>query len=154
MPPRELSLKELSDRRQIDDLLIRYTVSIDKKDWNLLDTCFTQDATVDYTTSGGVKGPYPEVRQWLEKALSVFPVTQHFISNTTVELSGDTAKSRTYVINPMVFKNPDGTDHIFTVGAYYNDDLAWTDDGWRITHRYEEQAFLDGSYPAALQIPE
>jgi 3-phenylpropionate/cinnamic acid dioxygenase small subunit len=154
MPPRELSLKQLSDRRQIDDLLIRYTVAIDKKDWNLLDTCFTPDATVDYTSSGGVKGPYPEVRQWLEKALSVFPVTQHFISNTTVEISGDTAKARTYVINPMVFKNPDGTDHIFTVGAYYNDDLAWTDDGWRITNRHEEQAFLDGTYPAALQVPK
>jgi 3-phenylpropionate/cinnamic acid dioxygenase small subunit len=154
MPPRELSLREISDRRQIDDLLTRYTVAIDTKDWKLLDTCFTRDAKVDYTTSGGIKGPYPEVRQWLEKALSVFPVTQHFISNTTVELSGDTAKARTYVINPMVFKNPDGTDHIFTVGAYYNDRLVWTDDGWRITERYEEQAFLDGTYPAALQVPQ
>lgn len=152
--PRELSTRELSDRLQIDDLLIRYTVAIDKKDWSLLDRVFTPDADVDYTTSGGIKGKYPEVRQWLEKALAVFPVTMHFISNSTVELDGDTATARTYVINPMVFKNPDGSDHIFTVGAYYNDELVYTDEGWRISRRFEEQAYLEGSLPAALQIPE
>lgn len=151
--PRELSVRELSDRLQIDDLLIRYTVAIDRKDWALLDRVFTPDADVDYTTSGGIKGKYPEVRQWLEKALAVFPVTMHFISNSTVELHGETATARTYVINPMVFKNPDGSDHIFTVGAYYNDELVCTADGWRISKRFEEQAYLEGSLPEALQIP-
>ena len=152
--PRELSTRELSDRLQIGDLLTRYTVAIDKKDWVLLDTVFTPDADIDYTTSGGIKGKYPEVRQWLEKALSIFPVTMHFISNSTVEIDGDTAKARTYVINPMVFRNPDGSDHIFTVGAYYNDELVFSDGGWRIASRFEEQAYLEGSLPAALQIPE
>ena len=80
MQSRHLTIEEISDRIQIDDLLTRYTVAIDTKDWNLLDTCFTPDALVDYTTSGGVKGPYPKVRAWLEKALAAFPVTQHFIT--------------------------------------------------------------------------
>ena len=153
MASREMSVRELSDRLQINDLLTRYTVAIDQKDWNLLDTCFTPDAHVDYTTSGGTKGAYPEVRKWLEQALSVFPITMHFISNSTVELDGDAATARTYVINPMVFVNPDGSQHIFTVGAYYNDKLVHTDDGWRIADRYEEQAYLEGSLPEALQIP-
>jgi hypothetical protein len=150
---REMSLREISDRIAIGDLLTRYTVAIDKKDWNLLDTCFTPDASVDYTQSGGIKGKYPEVRTWLSKALSVFPITQHFISNSTVELKGDEASARTYVINPMIFINPDGSQHIFTVGAYYNDKLVHTRDGWRIADRFEEQAYLDGSLPEALRIP-
>ena len=150
---REMSLREISDRIAIGDLLTRYTVAIDKKDWNLLDTCFTPDASVDYTQSGGIKGKYPEVRTWLSKALSVFPITQHFISNSTVEIKGDDATARTYVINPMVFINPDGSQHIFTVGAYYNDKLVHTRDGWRIADRFEEQAYLDGSLPEALRIP-
>jgi 3-phenylpropionate/cinnamic acid dioxygenase small subunit len=153
MPPRELSIRELSDRRQIDDLLTRYTVAIDTKDWNLLDTCFTSDARVDYTTSGGTKGAYPEVRQWLEKALSVFPMTMHFISNSVVEINGDRATARTYVINPMGFPKQDGSLHLFTVGAYYNDKLVHTEQGWRIAERFEEQAYLEGSLPEALQIP-
>ncbi len=150
---REMSLREVSDRIAINDLLTRYTVAIDQKDWSLLDTCFTPDAQVDYTTSGGTKGVYPEVRAWLEKALAIFPITMHFISNSTVELDGDRATARTYVINPMVFVNPDGTQHIFTVGAYYNDKLVCSDDGWRIAERFEEQAYLEGSLPEALQIP-
>ena len=153
MPPRELSVRELSDRLQINDLLTRYTVAIDTKDWKLLDTCFTPDAQVDYTTSGGTKGPYPEVRKWLEKALAPFPMTVHFISNTTVDIDGDEASSRTYVLNPMGFPKDDGSLHIFTVGAYYVDKLVHTEDGWRIANRFEEQAFLDGSLPEALQIP-
>lgn len=153
MPPRELSIREISDRIAINDLLVRYTVAIDTKDWNLLDTCFLPAAHVDYTQSGGTKGPYPEVRRWLEKALSVFPMTQHFISNSAVTIDGDEARARTYVINPMGFPKEDGSLHIFTVGAYYHDKLVYTDEGWRIVERTEEQAYLEGSLPERLQIP-
>ncbi len=148
-----LSLQEISDRIQINDLLIRYTTAIDNKDYKLLDTCFTPDAEVDYTTSGGTKGRYPEVREWLEKALAPFPMTVHFISNSVVEISGDEATAKTCVINPMGFPKEDGSLHIFTVGAYYIDKLVRSDDGWKIASRFEQQAYLEGSLPAALQIP-
>ena len=80
-------------------------------------------------------------------------MTMHFISNSTVRLGGDTAQSRTYVINPMGFPKPDGSLQLFTVGAYYVDKLVRTDDGWRIAERVEEQAYLEGSLPKALKIP-
>jgi 3-phenylpropionate/cinnamic acid dioxygenase small subunit len=153
MTPRDSPIRELSDRLAIQDLLIRYAVAIDSKNWNLLDTCFTADAQVDYSQSGGIKGRYPEVRAWLEKALSAFAVTQHFIGNTTVEISGDRAATRTYLINPMIFRNPDGSQHIFTVGAYYSDELVWSDAGWRIARRVVEQTYLDGSFPSTLRAP-
>jgi 3-phenylpropionate/cinnamic acid dioxygenase small subunit len=151
MPP--LSLEEVSDRIEIQDLLVRYTVAIDTKDWKLLDTCFAADAQLDYTSTGGIKGPYPEVRAWLEKALAAFPMTVHYISNSTVELKGNEASARTYVINPMGFPKQDGSLHIFTVGGYYVDELVRTPEGWRIRERREDQAFLDGSLPDALQVP-
>ena len=148
-----MTLQEISDRIQIQDLLTRYTRAIDEKDWNLLDTCFTPDADVDYTATGGSKGKYPEIRKWLEMALAPFPITVHYISNTSVELKGDRAATRTYVWNPMGFKNPDGSMHWFTVGAYYVDELVRTGDGWRIKKRVEEHGFMQGSLPGALQIP-
>ncbi|NNL66707.1 MAG: nuclear transport factor 2 family protein [Myxococcales bacterium] len=154
MADRELSTREISDRIQINDLLIRYTRAIDEKDWALLDTCFTPDAHVDYTSAGGIAGDYPKVRAWLEQALSPFPVTVHALANSVVEIDGDQATARSYVHNPMTFNNPDGSVHIFTVGAFYNDKLVWTDDGWRIRERIEETAFMDGSLPEALQIPQ
>jgi 3-phenylpropionate/cinnamic acid dioxygenase small subunit len=148
-----MSLREISDRFEIQDLLTRYTVAIDQKDWSLLDTCFLPDAHLDYTSAGGIKGSYPEVRAWLEKALAPFSMTVHYIGNTTLDLRGDEARARTYVLNPMGFPTPDGSLHIFTVGAYYVDRLTRTPDGWRIAERVEETAFLDGTLPEALQIP-
>jgi 3-phenylpropionate/cinnamic acid dioxygenase small subunit len=154
MPKRELSAREISDRLQIQDLLVRYTRAIDTKDWALLDTCFLPDAQVDYTATGGIAGRYPEVRAWLAKALAPFPITVHYVTNSLVELDGDRARARTLVLNPMFFANPDGTLHDFTVGATYVDELVWTDDGWRIAKRSEEAGYMQGRLPAALQIPQ
>ena len=148
-----LSTQQISDRIEIDDLLVRYATAIDTKDWSLLDSCFTPDAQLDYTSAGGIAGVYPEVRQWLEKALAPFPMTVHALSNSTVALEGDEARARTFVLNPMGFPKPDGSLHLFTVGAYYNDRLVRTEAGWRIRERIEEQAFLEGTLPEALQIP-
>lgn len=151
--PRELSIREISDRIQINDLLVRYTRAIDTKDWNLLDTCFLPDADVDYTATGGIAGKYPEVRAWLAKALAPFPITVHYITNSIVTITGDTAKARTLVYNPMFFGNPDGSLHDFTVGATYVDELVWTADGWRIAKRGEDAGYMQGSLPKALTIP-
>ncbi len=149
-----MTLQQLSDRIEINDLLIRYTSAIDQKDWALLDRCFTPDARLDYTSAGGIAGDYPRVRAWLEKALSPFPMTVHYVTNSQVELDGDTATARTAVLNPMGYLDEGGAMHTFTVGAYYNDRLVRTDDGWRIRERIEESAYMDGSLPPGLKIPD
>ena len=82
--------EELSDRAEIHDVIVRYGWAIDTKDWTLLDSCFTEDAHVDYSSNpGGKVGPYREVRGWLEKVMSAFPVTQHLMANIDVTLDGD-----------------------------------------------------------------
>ena len=149
-----LSLQEVSDRIEINDLLIRYTVAIDKKDYTILDTCFTPDAHLDYTSAGGIAGDYPKVRAWLEKALAPFAAMMHAISNAAIELDGDRASGRTYVSNPMGFAKPDGSLHVFTVYAHYVDKFVRTPDGWRISERIEEAQLMDGTLPEALQIPQ
>lgn len=138
-----MTLQEVSDRIEIDDLLIRYTVAIDEKDWELLDTVYTPDAKIDYTTSGGIKGEYPEVRAWLAKALAPFTMTQHLVSNSVVEVDGDTATARTMVFNPMGTDDGRGGLNMFYVGAWYEDRLVRTPDGWRIAERFERKAFMD-----------
>jgi len=141
------SSQQISDRLEIQDLLVRYTHAIDSKDWALLDRCFTPDARVDYVSSGGIAGNYPEVRAWLEKALAIFPITIHSISNSEIELDGDCARGRTLVTNPMVLPAVEDEQQIFTVYAYYHDELVRTHAGWRIASRREEQILLQGSLP-------
>jgi hypothetical protein len=151
--PRHLSLEELSDRLQINDLLVRYTTAIDNKDFELLDTCFTPDAHVDYTSSGGAVGKYPEVRAWLEKALKPFTAMMPLLGNGTVELHGDRASAKTYVFNPMGLPNKEGGLDMFRVGAFYVDELVRTEEGWRIAKRIEKTAFFDGQLPEGFEIP-
>ena len=148
-----LSLEEISDRFEINDLLVRYTRAIDQKDWDLLDQVFTPDASVDYTSSGGIAGSFAEAKAWLAKALAPFPETLHLIGNSEVALAGDTATARTAVYNPMFFRKPDDSRHHFAVGAYYCDELVRTDAGWRIARRVEEHHFTEGGLPPALEIP-
>jgi hypothetical protein len=59
----------LADRVAMDDLLTRYATAIDSRDWDLLDTVFTDDAQLDYRSAGGIEGSYPEVRRWLAEVL-------------------------------------------------------------------------------------
>ena len=67
--------EEIADRIALDDLMTRYVDAIDTKNWDLLDTVFTPDAILDYSTSGGpdAKGPYPQIKEWLQGALASGP---------------------------------------------------------------------------------
>jgi 3-phenylpropionate/cinnamic acid dioxygenase small subunit len=149
MTARHLSLQEISDRMQIQDLLTRYALAIDSKDWPLLDTCFVEDAEIDYTSTGGKKGRYVSIRAWLAEVLAAFSVTVHCLSNTSVEVDGDVAHARTYLWNPMGYRKPDGELHWFAVTAHYVDELVRTDHGWRIRTRVQEHGTIVGALPGA-----
>jgi len=135
-----MTLQEVSDRIEIDDLLTRYATAVDSKDWDLYATCFTSDARIDYTAAGGIKGTLPEVRRWLEEVLASFPMTQHLVTNRMVRIDGDAATCSSYLFNPMGVRDGDGV-MVFLEGGYYRDRLVRTPDGWRIAERVEEPTF-------------
>ena len=106
-----MSLQEVSDRFEIQDLLVRYSHCIDTRDWDGLDSVFTPDAFVDYTAMGGAKGSLAETKDFLRKAMVAFKSFQHMIANLAVELDGDRATARTICHNPMVMER-DGGEHV------------------------------------------
>jgi hypothetical protein len=147
------SAQHVADRAEIHDVIVRYGWAIDTKDWALLDQCFTDDAHVDYSSNpGGKVGPYKEVRGWLEKVMSAFPVTQHLMANIDVRLDGDTATVRTMVTNPQGAATKEGPLHFFYVGARYEDEFVRTAAGWKIKHRVETTMWFEGSLPKELLI--
>ena len=68
-----LSLEEISDRLEIQQLLIDYSTAIDKRRFDDLDRVFTPDAYIDYRAMGGIDGRFPEVKAWLAQVLPNFP---------------------------------------------------------------------------------
>ena len=65
-----LSTQEMSDRLEIQDLLVAYCTAIDGKNWDALDEIFTADAFIDYTAAGGAKGNLTETKAFLDKAMA------------------------------------------------------------------------------------
>lgn len=136
-----LSHQELSDRAEIQDLLVAYCEAIDSRDWDALDHVFTKDAIIDYTEAGGARGTLPEIKLYLDKALAQFSGFQHMNGLPQIKVSGDTATARTILFNPMII-NQNGAPHVFFVGLWYKDKLQRTSRGWRISERYEEASYF------------
>jgi hypothetical protein len=142
MPELDRRIADLLDRAEITELLTRYGHAIDSRQWDLLDSVFTPDATIDYSTSGAPKGPFPEIKAWLQSFLGRFPMNQHMTLNSRIELDGDVATGRSYFFNPNSFPDETGTERMIFVGGYYNDRFVRTPDGWRIAEREGETAWM------------
>jgi 3-phenylpropionate/cinnamic acid dioxygenase small subunit len=145
----ERSLEAIADRLEIEEVLTRYAWALDTKEFDGLDDVFTPDAFVDYTSAGGIKGSYPDVKAWLSQVLPHFPAYQHLVTNKHIEIDGDTATSRAGFYNPMGQQQKDGSLSFFYVGGEYHDKLVRTDQGWRIAERVEKTIWTDGNVPAA-----
>ena len=136
-----LSLAEISDRLEIQQLLVDYSTAIDQRRFDDLDVVFTPDAYIDYRALGGIDGRYPEVKKWLSEVLSTFPVYSHMLGNFSVRVEGDTASSRVICFNPMVLPGESPGDKVLFCGLWYDDEFVRTPAGWRMTRRVETKVF-------------
>jgi 3-phenylpropionate/cinnamic acid dioxygenase small subunit len=141
-----MSPQQLSDRFEIQDLIVDYAHAIDTKNWDALDDVFTADAFIDYSVMGGAKGSLPEIKEFLAAAMPMFPHTQHLVANMQVRLDGDRAAGRIMCHNPQVMEI-DGRRKIFFLGLWYVDKYRRTAAGWRIEERVEEKGW-------AYNLPE
>ena len=134
-----LSLEEISDRFEIQQLLIDYSTAIDNRRFDDLDRVFTPDAYIDYRAMGGIDGRFPEVKAWLTQVLPNFPAYAHMLGNFDVRIDGDTASSRTFCFNPMVLGGE--RNQILYCGLWYEDEFIRTAEGWRMSRRVETKCF-------------
>ena len=135
-----LSLEEISDRFEIQQLLIDYSTAIDQKRFDDLDAVFTPDAYIDYRAMGGIDGRFPEVKAWLADVLpKIFQAHAHMLGNFDVRIAGDSASSRTFCFNPMVFAGD--KNEVMFCGLWYDDEFIRTAEGWRMSRRVEAKCF-------------
>ena len=111
-----LTLQQISDRLEIEQLIVDYANAIDRRDFDALDHVFTADAYIDYRAMGGIDGKYPEVREWLKKSLKNFSNYYHMIANISIKVDGDKATSKIVCFNPMGVPMPDGSTQMMFLG--------------------------------------
>ena len=102
-------------------------------------SCFTDDAVVTGFSSGDVIGRDAWVA-FVIKALENFAGTHHQITNQEITVTGDTAHMRSYVQATHELAGDD--EHLLILYAIYDDQLARTNDGWKIT-RHELERLID-----------
>ena len=136
-----MDLQEISDRLEIQDLLAKYSHAIDTMQWDQLDELFTDDADIDYTSMGGIRGTLAEQKAFLEASLpTIFSRGfQHLAATTLFAIEGDTARIRTICFNPMVFED---TKHVMFCGMWYQDTLVRVDGVWRIQTRVQDRGWM------------
>ena len=133
-----LSLQEISDRMEIADLLARYSAAIDSHRWDDLDQLFTDDAVIDYTEMGGIRGSLDEQKAFLAAVMPSFGAFQHLTATSTFDIEGDVARVRTICFNPMVVTDE---QQVLFCGLWYRDVMVRTPEGWRIRERHEDRGW-------------
>ncbi|OBK55215.1 polyketide cyclase [Mycobacterium gordonae] len=124
-------MTEREDRQDICELLVRYATGIDRRDWPLFRTVFTDDCELDYGEIGSWRG-VDAITDFMEKVHAMAGHTLHRLSNQAVAVDGDKAVARTYVdALIMAADNQSGVNGI----GFYDDEIVRTSAGWRIARR-------------------
>jgi 3-phenylpropionate/cinnamic acid dioxygenase small subunit len=125
------AVRQLADRAAIQDLMLRYARGVDRKDLDLVASCFTPDASYEGALASGT---IADALARLRDRMAHYERTMHFIGNQLIEINGDSASSETYAVAYHRLTE-DGTARLFTVGVRYLDDLARDGEQWRIRRR-------------------
>lgn len=137
-------LSETADRVAIQDLMMRYARAHDTTDASMYADIFAPDAQV-LTQNGvviqdgldailaGVESDRMRFNPDADGAPGTYGAMRHLITNTTIDLHGDTASGVSYVQTEVyddVAKRPE----ILSVGRY-EDEYVKRDDRWLISKR-------------------
>jgi ketosteroid isomerase-like protein len=133
---------DTADRLAISQVLDEYARGIDSRDWDLVQSVFTDDAFLDYTAFGGPKGPRDDVITWLQDALTAFVMSQHHITNRLVTIDGDEAVVAAELLAIMGMTGDPGKMSMMYTGGQYNDRLVRTAEGWKIARRSCDRGWL------------
>ncbi|HXY66998.1 MAG TPA: nuclear transport factor 2 family protein [Mycobacterium sp.] len=126
-----MSERDRQDREDIADVLLRYATGIDRRDWPLFRTVFTDDCELNYGEIGAWKGA-DAVTEFMQQAHALAGHTMHRLTNQVITVDGDAAQARTYVdALIMLADNNSGVN----AAGFYDDEFVRTEQGWRIARR-------------------
>jgi uncharacterized protein (TIGR02246 family) len=123
-------LQELIDRERIRDLLARYPMAFDDRDWAAWDELWTDDLV--WVVDGAEIVGLPAVRKFMVDCLPDDYGSKHMCGSPVIELADDgrSATARTDVV--WIAQNYENT-----IVARYVDTLVKDGDRWRISRREE-----------------
>ena len=130
-------LEELVAKQSITEVIHRYCRGVDRRDWELLRSCYHPDAHDDHAVYRGERDGLIEfMREFLATRCSA---TKHTVSNILVTVTGNTATAESYIHAwHRMLPEPEAEDAPPTeleVGARNIDRLERRNGEWRFASR-------------------
>ena len=147
------TVRMLSDRRELTDLVYRYARAVDRRDYAELRKVFTKDAHLS-----GYRGD-PDIVEALYasdgieeiigalKMLEDFDKVNHVVSNQLVEIDGDQAKGETYGTTHFVWYDNSVLTHRTHVCRYQDKYRRESGGAWQI---HERRLIFDWEYDRTI----
>ena len=151
----ESRVRELEDRTQISEQVIKYAVGVDRRDWDMFADCFTDPVYADFS-AGGMPGETVArdvLVARISLALNGFTATQHLSPNHVVEFDArdpDRAVCHSYMFAQHLLEGADDGDYYLLRGSYTNHMLR-TSDGWRIERILQHRSWEYGNRNAVTE---
>jgi hypothetical protein len=140
-----LTLEQITDRIEIDELLARYSRALDFRNFDELEGIFTPDSEFDAGGLGHPHGP-AAIRAMIEGTIGGLDATQHLVGKSIIAFGedGNSAEVRTYLISQHIRESAPGPVKHYFLGGEYFDRVVRTADGWRIAFRRLDRMWKQG----------
>ncbi len=127
---------DYADRLAVAETVYRYATGVDRRDWALYRSLFTDTVTIDFSSFDlNISPGVVRADDWVAGLIPLFSglsATQHSMSNPLATVDGDTATISMYVQAHHVY-DPHDPASWYTVAGYYDDSLVRLDDRWLLT---------------------
>jgi ketosteroid isomerase-like protein len=128
-------LQRLLDESAIRAVVHRYARGVDRRDFELVRSCYHPDARED-RGPGRYQGDVDGYIEWLRAAVEGYASTSHHIATQTIELDGDAAWVESYCLALHRTPPRDGKPAVDRlIPCRYFDRFERRDGEWRIASR-------------------
>jgi hypothetical protein len=129
-------LQRLLDESDLRDLIHRYAIGLDTRDWDLWRSVFTEDVVIDLSDyepePRPQRLPIDTYVRYTRRLFAGFDATQHFIATHRFTIDGDRATITAHMRAEHWLTSGQGTDR-YTMFGTYTDECVRTEEGWRVS---------------------
>ncbi len=126
-----IALLRLLDEAGVREVIGKYFFALDRREFEILEHCFTEDAKGEYDGGKALYDGRPAILDAM-RPIEKFKSTSHVTSSMAITIDSQGAKADTYA---LAFLTLNDRPLVLVRGLQYLDRLVRSPQGWRICHR-------------------